>query len=122
MGASQRRERRIIKRLNAQRDPVDPGGPVTFETPRFHTGGIGLKRHLDIIRYAPIFGDGIEDRRNRCGLHQGWRSAAKEDCGRSEERRARGRCGDLSRERPNEALLIDEAMPDMTVEIAIGTL
>ncbi len=74
MGAPQGRKRGVIKRLNSERHTVDSGRPVTGETPSFYAGWISLQRHLDIIGNVPVISHRIEDCRDRCGLHQGWRS------------------------------------------------
>src|SRR4051794_1187345 len=86
---------------------------------RLDAGGIGFKTHFRIGRDRPVLGDGVEYGADRCGLHQGRRTAAEENTRDRASRYAGRRGGDLRRESPYVARLINRGMAYMAVEITI---
>ena len=117
--SSKRFEASIVERLHAERQPVDAGRPIAREILGLDAGRIGLERDLGIARQTPMSGDGIEDRRHGSGAHQGWRAAAEEDAGDVPARCQRGKIFKLAQIGGEEARLVDAAVPDMRVEVAI---
>ena len=121
MHAAELRQRPIVQRLNAERHPVDPGGPVAAKARGLDAGRVGFERDLDIGRHGPMPGDGVEDRRHRCRLHQRGGAAAEEDRRDGSARHARRGRGDLGRKGGDEPRLVDRLAAYMAVEVAIRT-
>ena len=105
--SAERLQRGIVQRLHAERDAVDAGGAIAAKARRLDAGGVGLQRHLDIGRDAPMLADRIEDRADGLRLHQRRRAAAEKDRGDLAARRARRGGFDLARKGAGEALLVD---------------
>ena len=53
MGAAEEAQRRVVERLQAERDPVDAGRGEVGEARRLDRGGIGLERDLDVRARSP---------------------------------------------------------------------
>ena len=115
-------QRRIVERLHAERDAIDAGRAIALEARRLHAGRVGLQRHLDIRRHAPVFRDGVENAAHRLRLHQRRRAAAEEDRRHLLRRDARGGGLDLAREGADIAVFVDRGVADMAVEVAIRAL
>jgi hypothetical protein len=79
--APQEPQRRIVQRLQAQRQAVHAGPGEGGETGRFGVGGIGLQRHFEIRGRTPQGASRRDDRRRPVRIHQRRRAAAEEDRG-----------------------------------------
>jgi hypothetical protein len=118
MGAAERAERGIVKRLNAQRQPVDPGSAISCQAASLDRTGIGLKRDLDRIRDGPARRDPVNQVADQVGWHQAWRATAqKHRIDRSAGHRI-GQSVDLGQEGRAPPGHVDRG-GDVTVEIAI---
>ncbi len=120
MLAAERLEAVIVERLHAERGSVDPGGTVARELLRLDAGGVGFERDLDIVGNAPMAGDGLEDRVHCRRPHQRRRTAAKENAGDPAPRCERSEMSKLGEIGGQEPRLVDAAVPDMRIEVAIG--
>ncbi len=123
--AAEAAERRIVERLDAERQPVDAGRLEAHETCGLNRGRVGFQGHLEIGRQLKRLRRGLENRGAGLGRHQGRRAAAEEDRGQP---RPLGCPGAqplrLVRQLPaiggRPARLIDHLAGDMAVEVAIG--
>ncbi len=119
MLASERFEALIVERLHAERNAVDTRGTIAGEVLGLDAGRIGLERDLGVVLDVPMTPDGIEDRGDRSGPHQGRRAAAEEDAGDVTPGRERGEMRKLLQIGGEEPRLVDAAMADVAVEVAI---
>ncbi|GJE60415.1 hypothetical protein MPOCJGCO_2527 [Methylobacterium trifolii] len=120
--APERLQRGVVERLDAERHPVDPGGPVAAKTPRLDAGGVGLQGDLGLGRHRPGRGHRLQQARHRLRPHQRGRAAAEEDAGDGPPRRAGGHVRDLGPEGGQVARLVHGGVADVAVEVAIGAL
>src|SRR4029079_2737708 len=67
----------------------------------------------------PVARDGVEDRRHGSGAHQGGCAAAEEDAGDGPAGRKGSEMPKLLQIAGKEPRLVDAAVPDMAVEVAI---
>ena len=113
-------QHRVVECLYAERDAIDAGRAIAAEAGGFDAGRIGFERDFDIRRDGPVLADSVEDRLHGLRLHQRRRAAAKKNGRDSAARHTlRGR-GKLGFESAQEARLVDAAVTDVAVEIAVG--
>ena len=118
----ERRKRRIVERLHAERHAIDPGRAKAAKALRLDAGRVGFERDLDVGGDRPVSCDGVEDRADGRGLHQRGRAAAEEDGRDGAARHAVGGRGDLRGKGAREAGLVDGGVAHMAVEVAIRAL
>ena len=110
----------IVQRLDPERNPIDARAFEAAKARGLDAGGIGLQRNLDIRGEAPMFGDGVEYRRDGGGQHQRRRAAAEKHGVHHAARRQGGAMGDFRAKGFDEAILVDIATAHVAVEIAVG--
>ncbi len=120
--APKRLETLIVERLHAERQPVDAGRTVAGEVLGLDAGRIGFQRDLGIALQMPMARDGLENCCNGLRRHQGWGAAAEEDAADASPRRERSEMRKLLQISGEEPRLVDAAMADMAVEVAIRAL
>ena len=108
----------VIKRLNANRYPVDPVGGKGRKTVNLDRARIGFERDLQIIRHRPERFDVLDQGPGGFRVHQGWRATTKEDRSHRPPRMAGRTMGKLGPKCCAPARVINTAR-HMTVEIAI---
>src|ERR1700710_951065 len=118
MQASQRLQRRIVQRLNAERYAIDTGRAKPAKARGLDAGGIGFQRDFDVGCDAPMLADRIEDGADGVRLHQGWRGAAEKDRRPLAAGGARRGSLDLARKGARKAFLVYGCVTHMAVEIA----
>ena len=119
--APEERERPVVERLHAERHPVHAGRAEVFEACCLGRGRVGLQGDLGIRREGPARRRPVDDRGRGLGRHQRGRAPAEEHAGDLRLRQQRGKMVELAQQRAPPPRLID-ALPDMAVEVAVGTL
>tara|TARA_R110002073_G_scaffold86418_10_gene205324 strand:+ start:3859 stop:4122 length:264 start_codon:yes stop_codon:yes gene_type:complete len=71
----------ILKRLNAERNPINPRSGKVFEFLCFHTGWVGFQSDLDCPVHRPQLSDGRQDTFRSGCCHQGRGATAKVHAG-----------------------------------------
>src|SRR6185437_12144428 len=95
------------------------GRSIAGEVLDLDTCGVGFERDLRIALQMPMARDGLEDRRHGSGAHQGGCTAAEEDAGDGPAGCEGSEIPKLLQIGGEEARLVDAAVPDMAVEVAI---
>ncbi|GBE43770.1 hypothetical protein BMS3Bbin10_01851 [bacterium BMS3Bbin10] len=120
MGPPQRLEAGIVKRLDAEGNPVHAARPEAREAVRLDAGRVRLQSNFNVPAKGPVAGDALQYRGGGFGPHARGRAAAEEDA----EHLARAgqlphmvQLRQIGGEKPG---LVDAAMTDMGIEIAIG--
>jgi len=114
-------QRAIIQGLHAERNAVDARGAIVAKALCFHARRIGLERDFRSRIDHPTSCDRIQDSLDRGSAHERRRASAKEDAVHVSAWHGIGPVADLADESPNEPLFVD-AVADVAVEIAVGTL
>ena len=100
-------ERPVIERLDAERDPVDPGRPEAGETTRFDRGRVGLERDLEVLGGGEAGDRAFDHRGDGRGRHQRRRTAAEKDRGEGPRTDLARRALDLGDQRARPAFVVD---------------
>ncbi len=79
VGAAEKRQRRVIQRLDPNRKPVHAGLAERGKPRGLRRRGVGLQRNLQIGSGWPVAADRGDQGMDRVGIHQRWRAAAEED-------------------------------------------
>jgi hypothetical protein len=79
MQATKSLEIRVVERLNADRNPIDPGVAKFPEPSGLDRGGVGFQRDFEIVGTGPARTRGINDVGHDARFHERRRSPAKKD-------------------------------------------
>ena len=79
VGAVQRAEHVVDRRLHPEADPVEARGPQLLEVPRRHAVGVGLRRDLHVVGQAELGRGAGHDGAEVGRLQQRRRTASEED-------------------------------------------
>jgi hypothetical protein len=79
MQATKSLEIRVVERLNADGNPIDPGVAKFPEPSGLDRGGVGFQRDFEIVGTGPARTRGINDGGHDARFHERRRSPAKED-------------------------------------------
>ena len=119
MGAAEEAQRRVVERLQAERDAVDPGGGEVGEARRLDRRGVGLERDLDVGREAPMASAAsIRAATVAGGISDGVPPPKKIEPSRRPGGLSRF-MGEVGEQRLAPLRLVDR-LADMAVEVAIG--
>src|SRR5690606_36938976 len=119
--AAEKGERRVVERLHAERDAVDPGCAKRAEALRLARGRVGLEGDLEIGRRGKASGGTLDHRRDRLWRHERRGAAAEEDRAQRTRPDLVGMAVDLGDERARPAGMVDRAA-DVAVEVAVRAL
>jgi hypothetical protein len=118
MAPAEEAERAVVKRLDAQRNPVHPGPAEACEATGLHRGRIGLQRDLRRCGETEGAAGAIDDGRNQVRRHERGRAAAEEQAVERPRPDPGGDMRKLAEQRRLPAGGID-LVADMAVEVAI---